>query len=140
MKRRKYGVAIVTLAVCLLTINAFPAYGQGRRGATRIRFKRGESSVIVNGQLSNKRLNQYFLVGAKAGQEMYVQVKGRNDSASLPFNFVVNPPSGKSGTANWDGNAVRIRLKETGDYEIKVELPRYLEGSVQYFSVFVKIE
>ncbi len=140
MNRQSYTVAMFVLVVCLLTTNPMIAYGQGKKGATRIRFKRGESSTTINGQLSHKQLEQYFIIGAKAGQELYVQVKGRNDSVSSPFNFVVIEPSGKYAAVNWDGDTVRMRLRKTADYKIKVGLPRYSEGSTQQFSLFIRID
>lgn len=51
MNHRKYLMSGIALAACVLVAASFQAYGQGR-GATRVRFKRGQLSTTVKGQLS----------------------------------------------------------------------------------------
>lgn len=138
MNCRRSMAIMIALAACLAAC-ALPSYGQSGRGPTRVRFKRGESSATVNGQLSGKRLSQSFLISARAGQELYVQVKGRNDSLSSPFLIYIDDPSGKSVGAGTNDDAMRIRLKQTGNYLIKVGLPHFLEGSMQQFSILVRV-
>lgn len=144
MNYRSHVLAGITLVVCVFATAPFQVQGQGKRGATRIRFKRGQSSATINGQLSSKRLEQVFLIGGQAGQELYVQIKARS-SDGLDFASVLfYDPAGKPlGTTQDD---IRIRLKQTGDYRIEVSPPGsfYRENVKGYkqvqFVLFVKIQ
>jgi hypothetical protein len=118
MKSGKVILLARLLLMCLLTVNTF-AESKSGPGNTRIRFKRGASSATVTGKLTSRRLRQFFLVAAKAGQVMYVEVRARTDDELDFANFIISDPSGK-GVASDDGGSARIRLEQTGDYQIKV--------------------
>ncbi len=143
MNHRKYLISGIALAACVLIAAPFQAYGQGR-GATRVRFKRGQSSTTVKGQLSSRRLEQVFLVGAQAGQELYLQVKART-SDGLDFAILqIYDPFGKPlGTTQEN---VSIRLTQTGDYRIEISPPgsfyrENVKGFKQMqFTLFVRVQ
>src|ERR1051326_9210663 len=108
--RRIISVSILGSVVvgCLVS-----AAAQTKSGATRIRFKRGKSSATIKGQLTSRHLEKAFLVGAQAGQDLYLEVKART-SDGLDFALLqVYDPSGQPlGTGQEDS---RIQLKQTGD-------------------------
>lgn len=114
-------VLIASLLVCLSAIDAF-ARSKPTIPATRLHFKRGESSATTSGKLTSRRLKQAFLIGAKVGQEMSVGIKAKTSDGLDFAKFMIFDPSGKS-IADDDGGAVRIRLKQTGDYRIEVPPP-----------------
>lgn len=74
-------------------------------------------ATTVKGQLSSRRLEQVFLVGAQAGQELYLQVKART-SDGLDFAILqIYDSFGKPlGTTQEN---ITIRLTQTGDYRIR---------------------
>jgi hypothetical protein len=128
----------------MLAAVPFQVYGQDRRGPTRIRFKRGQSSTTVSGQLSSRRLQQVFLIGGQAGQELYVQIKARSSDGVDFVSVLFYDPAGKPlGTTQDD---IRIRLKQTGNYRIELSPPgsfyrENLKGYKQLqFTLFVRIQ
>jgi len=141
---RNHVMATLTLAVCLLAAVPFQVPGQGRKAATRIRFKRGESSKTVRARLTSRLLERTFLVGAQSGQELYLQVKAQT-SDGLDFALLsVYDPSGES-LGNTQDN-LRIRLKKTGDYRLEISPPGsfYRENITGYkqlrFTLFLRIQ
>ncbi|HEX8267535.1 MAG TPA: hypothetical protein VF596_19195 [Pyrinomonadaceae bacterium] len=89
-------------------------------GGDRIRFAPGKSSTVVSGKISSGDEKTY-LVGARAGQTMHVEITegGANNDVVL---YIIAPngsyPMGKSGEspeydAFWNG-----KLPQSGDYKI----------------------
>jgi hypothetical protein len=138
---RIIGIAILGSLLVALTVSTA---AQTKTGATRIRFKRGQTSTTIKGQLTSRRLERTFLVGAQAGQELQVQITART-SDGLDFAILtIYDPLGKSLTITQD--SARIRLARTGDYRIEISPPGsfYRENVKGYkqmqFSLFVKIQ
>lgn len=137
--------ACVLLASCAceeFAILLSPAYGQNPKTATatRLRFKKGESSTTVRGQLSSKRLERDFLLGGRAGQELHIEVREGQGDARIE----VIDPSGKSVASNGSGNDdLTVRLKQSGVYRIEVSPPGKFyrdEGFRRMaFSLFISI-
>ena len=144
MNPRRRSLATVSVAACLITSLMFPAYALGQGASTRIRFRRGESSTTVSGRLSSRRLKQTFIIGAREGQELYLQIKARTNDGLDFANVMVFDPSGR-GVASDDGGMVRLRLGRTGDYRLEVTPPGsfYNERLKGYkrlqFSLFVSV-
>jgi hypothetical protein len=121
MKRAKSVVLAGSLLFCISAVTDISA-SKPTVPATRIHFKRGESSATVSGRLTSRRLKQAFLIGAKAGQEMSVGIKAKTSDGLDFANLMIFDPSGKTIAAD-DGGAVKTRLKQTGDYRIEVTPP-----------------
>lgn len=89
--------------------------GESKPAWRRVQFKRGSSSATVQGKVSIALPDQY-LVGARAGQVMNVQLT----SAQKSVRFLVMSPTSTSLIADnarsWTGT-----LPETGDYHIIVD-------------------
>ena len=138
--RRSVGLAGLLLFCVSAIISVAASKPTGP--ATRIHFKRGESSASVNGKLTSRRLKLAFLIGAKSGQEMSVDIKARTSDGLDFANFIIFDPSGKSIAAD----ATRTRLKQTGDYRIEVTPPGsfYREKTTGYkelrFTLTVRVE
>ena len=108
-----------SLVLCLLAINTLAA-SKTPTVAARIRFKRGESSGNVSGRLTSRLLKKSFLIGAKAGQTLYVSVEAKTSDGLNFANFLIFDPSGKSIASD---TTPSVRLKQTGDYRIEVSPP-----------------
>ncbi|MGH9848171.1 MAG: hypothetical protein ACREEM_56535, partial [Blastocatellia bacterium] len=119
MKNGKPISLAISLVICLSTIGAFASSKSGA-AATRIRFKRGESSGTVSGKLTSRLLKKTFLIGAKAGQILYANIEAKTSDGLDFANFIVLDPSGKPIA---DERTERIHLKQTGDYRIEVTPP-----------------
>ncbi len=80
----------------------------------RIRFKKGQTVACVKGNLRHIHDAAYFVLRARAGQHMRIEITGKG-----PTRGVVTFPSGKQ-----DGGPGGIifddDLTETGDYRIRV--------------------
>ncbi len=89
--------------------------GETKPAYRRLQFKRGSSSTTVQGKVSIA-LPDTFLLGARAGQTMTVQLTA--PSKSVRF-LVMNSKTSAllaDNTRNWTGT-----LPETGDYHIIVD-------------------
>lgn len=120
MINRKQLISVAIL-VALLAGVPLSVVAQTKKGATRIRFKRGDSSTTIRGQLTSRRLERVYLVRSRAGQELYLQIKARtNDGLDFAILQVYDPLGKPLGTAQ---DNLRIHLKRTGDYRIEVSPP-----------------
>lgn len=140
MKRKRQVVTQILMVALVLTSFGIPALCQGKKGATRISFKKGESSTIVKGHVSSKRLERAFAVGARSGQELYLEVReGRGDAKVLLID-----PSGKPIASDGLGEGIRVRLKQSGIYRIEVSPPgRYYRNETYeqlLFTFFISIK
>lgn len=102
----------------------------------RIRFKRGESSAVVNGKIKNGNQVTY-IVGAKAGQTMNVEVTDGGDNNDVVFSIIApnGQPAGDEGDvyhAEWRGE-----LPKTGDYKIEFSA---IESTNTNFTFYVSID
>lgn len=92
-----------------------PQTGESKPASRRVQFKRGASSATVQGTVTIS-LPDTYLVGARAGQVMTVQLTAPRKSV----NFLVSSPISTSliadNTRSWTGT-----LPETGDYTIIIQ-------------------
>jgi hypothetical protein len=66
---------IAAMSVILFVLGTpFQIYGQDKKPATRIRFRRGETATTIKGELSSKRLGRAFVLSAQVGQELHVKI------------------------------------------------------------------
>jgi hypothetical protein len=145
MSSRKLMTLALLLSGCLAMGDALAAAQQRKVGAPRVRFRRGASSATVSGTLSSRVLERSFLVGAKAGQELTIQIKAQTSDGLDFVNVMLYDPSGKP-AASSEGSALKARLKQSGDYRIEVSPPGsfYRENVTGYkkgqFSLLVNIQ
>ncbi len=89
-----------------------------------VKFQPGNFGAMVNGTITGDEYFDYTL-GAKTGQEMFVDLKVRDTNGNGVIYFNILPPD-SDGEAiyvgSMDGNTARIDLPEDGDYTIRVYL------------------
>ncbi len=89
-----------------------------------VKFESGNFGTMVNGTVTGDEYFDYSL-GAKAGQEMFADLKVSDTNGNGVVYFNILPP-GSDGVAIYngsiDGNTARIDLPEDGDYTIRVYL------------------
>ena len=104
--------------------------GESKPAHLRVRFRRGASSTTVQGKVSIA-LPDTYLVGARAGQVMTVEITARRKE----IRFMVMSPSSRSLLADnarsWTGT-----LPETGDYHLIVDADE--KGGIYSMSIAVK--
>jgi hypothetical protein len=90
-----------------------------------VKFKSGNYGTMVSGTVTGHEYFDYTL-GAKRGQEMFVELKvnGTNGDGTAYFNIL---PPGSDGVAIFNGSTsadgiARIKLPEDGTYTIRVYL------------------
>jgi hypothetical protein len=112
-KKLKTIFALVAITLMLLMATAVPA----QTGKTRrIRFARGRTSTVIKGAVVRGTRDNYIL-GASAGQTMYVHLTSRENNAS----FTIYVPgrsdviAGATDVADWEGS-----LPFSGDWTIEV--------------------
>jgi len=112
----------ILLAAFFLAFATAPALAQM---VADVKFQPGNYGTMVSGTITG---NEYFdyRLGAKAGQEMFVElnVDGTNGNGSAFFNIL---PPGSQGEAIFigsmnDGNSTKIELPKDGTYTIRVYL------------------
>lgn len=110
--------SIVTAAAIMATI---PAVAQSPVRSERVQFPRGTASTTVRGTVRGYDVIDY-VVGARAGQAMTVSLQTTNKSAY----FNVLPPRSEEALFNGSiaGNRYNGRLKDSGDYRVRVYLMR----------------
>ena len=107
------------LALLVLSSLGLPASAQSR---SEVHFEAGNYGAMVSGTVVG---NEYvdYLLGAKAGQEMFVEltVVDSNGDGTIYFNIL---PPGSSGEAiyvgSMDGNSTVVPLPADGEYTIRV--------------------
>lgn len=124
MKRELEGRAAAALLVCLLlfgTVRDAVAQG-GRSNTRRVRFPRGQSSLVLRGVLRGKADYTYVL-RARSGQTLHARLTVENDCCAA---LMTKGPDGLS-LRNADGtdagDEFTLQLTETGDYRLIVFPP-----------------
>lgn len=103
----------------------------------RIRFKRGESSAVVNGKLQNS-LGPKYIIGARAGQTLYINVTDGGEYDDVVF--YITAPNGATSIEGEDGSfhtSWRGELPENGDYKIHFAS---IEAENTDFTFFISID
>ena len=89
--------------------------GESKPASRRVQFRRGASSTTVQGRVSIE-LSDTWLVGARAGQVMTVQLTSSRSSVRFMLMTSRTTMSLADNTRSWTGT-----LPETGDYLILVD-------------------
>ena len=89
--------------------------GESKPASRRVQFKRGASSATVQGTVSIA-LPDTYLVGARAGQVMTVQLTSPRKSVTLLVSSPITTTLVADNTRSWTGT-----LPENGDYTIIVQ-------------------
>ena len=116
MNRLHFTLALVFACAAPL---AGPTFAQMK---SVVKFEPGNYGTMVNGTIEGDDYVDYML-GAKAGQEMFVEltVDGTNGTGSVYFNIL---PPGSTGEAIYNssinGNTTTVPLPSDGDYAIRV--------------------
>ncbi len=112
----------ILLAASFLAFAAAPALAQM---TADVKFQPGNYGTMVSGTIKGDEYFDYKL-GAKAGQEMFVELKvdGTNGDGTAYFNIL---PPGSDGVAIYNGSTsadgtAKIQLPEDGTYTIRVYL------------------
>ena len=104
-----------TLALAVLL--AGPALSQTK---TTVEFAPGNFGTNVGGTIEGDGYADYML-GAQAGQEMFVELTADGGGSTVYFNIL---PPGSTGEAIYnssiDGNTTTVALPADGDYTIRV--------------------
>lgn len=102
----------------------------------RIRFKRGESSAVVSGKIKNGNEVTY-IIGAKAGQTLYVNITEQSKNNDVVFHIIA--PNGETAGSEDDDlqTTWRGELPQTGDYKIVFGA---FESTNTNFTFFISIE
>jgi hypothetical protein len=107
-----YGrLAAMFLASAFLFTSVASAAGREER----IRLKRGATEVRVSGRLTPAKDRARFVIRARAGQTLSVELSGPG-----PLSGDVISPSGKSEGQPGGGVVFNERLTESGDYRIHI--------------------
>ena len=115
----KRSLKTLALALVLAAPLAGPALAQTK---SAVKFEPGNFGTMVNGTIEGDDYIDYML-GAKAGQQMFVEltVDGTNGAGAVYFNIL---PPGSQGEAIYnssvDGNSTTVALPADGDYAIRV--------------------
>ena len=106
-------------ALALALSLAAPALAQDR---IPVQFAPGNFGTMVSGTIIGDEYVDYML-GARAGQEMFVELSviDSNGSGTIYFNIL---PPGSTGEAiyngSMEGNSTTVALPANGDYAIRV--------------------
>lgn len=108
------------LAAASLCVVA-PAIAQSPTRSERVQFPRGTASQVVRGTIRGYSTVDY-IIGARAGQTMRVNM--RTGNASAYFNVIAPGAQSAMFIGSNGGNSFSGRLPQTGDYRIRVYLMR----------------
>jgi hypothetical protein len=92
-----------------------PQTGESKPSSRRVQFRRGASSATVQGRVSIE-LSDTWIVGARAGQTMTVQLNSPRSSVRFILMTSRTTQSLADNTRSWTGT-----LPDTDDYLILVE-------------------
>jgi hypothetical protein len=102
-------------AMFLASAFLFPSVASAAGREERVRLKRGATEVRVSGRLTPARDEARFVIRARAGQTLSVELSGLG-----PLSGEVVSPSGKSEGQPGGGVFFNERLNESGDYRIHI--------------------
>jgi len=123
----------IALALAMIAVALAAATAQTESAPRRIKFARGATVARGTGYLRGVRDEAWFVLRAKSGQHMRIEIRGRG-----PTRGVVVFPSGKQdggpGGVIYDGV-----IDESGDYKIRVTESSMAEAWRGRFTLAVKI-
>ena len=106
-----------------------PETGESKQASTRVQFRRGSTSATVQGMVTIS-LPDTYLVGARAGQVMTVQLMSQRKSVTFLISSPVSTSLITDNTRSWTGT-----LPENGDYTIIVQSDSHASYSM---SIIIK--
>lgn len=111
----------ISIASIAIMTAAIPATAQAPVRSERVQFARAATSATIRGSIRGYDTVDY-IVGARAGQSMSVSLQTSNTSAY----FNILPPRSEEAIFNGSVTGANFggRLKDTGDYRIRVYLMR----------------
>lgn len=128
----------ISIAAIAVTTAAIPAIAQAPVRTERVQFARGATSATIRGSIRGYDTVDY-IVGARAGQTMSVSLQTSNTSAY----FNILPPRSEEAIFNGSVTGANFagRLKDTGDYRVRVYLMRSAarRGERATFSITVGV-
>jgi hypothetical protein len=107
----------IALASMLVIATMSVSFADGVR--KRIKFPRGRTSTVINNAVLREDIDQYLL-GAKAGQRMKVEISSVEGNASFQIMMPGNKRMLPGATFDDDATRWNGELPETGDYVIEV--------------------
>ena len=120
----------------MLIAIAAPAAAQDK-SPQRVRFEKGKTSATIRGRV-NGFDTQDYVVGAKAGQQMAIDIKASNPQTY----FVLYSINGKATDMN-ETDHYSLETNESGDYVIRVFMMRAAarrKGATSTFSLTISIK
>lgn len=111
---RKQLFRLSTFALMLTLLGAQLASGSARSRVRRIHFQRGATTTSVHGRLRGINDKALFVVRARQGQHMQIEITGRGPTRG----FITSPSGAQNGGPG--GIVFDEDLTETGDYRIRV--------------------
>jgi hypothetical protein len=118
---------------CLLFVAIIAGARLTASGQTRVYFARGATRATVRGYLRGARDEANFVLRAKAGQHMRVEIKGRGATRGV-VTFPSGQGDGQPGGVIFDGV-----LPDTGDYGIRVTESSMADAWRGNFTVIVDV-
>ena len=115
MLNRK-NILILACIIILLPGSTLPTLAQSN--AERVRFSPGRTSTVLRGRIIGFNTKDY-LIGAKAGQIMTLQLSSPNPYAYFVVYSINGRPTDMNETTKWSET-----LTETGDYVVRVFMMR----------------
>jgi len=101
-------------ALILAALLASTAFSSPARGVRRINFRHGQTHVSIRGHLNGINDEDYFVLRARRGQHMRVEIIGDGPTRGV----VLFPSGGQDGAPG--GVVFDDDLPDTGDYRIRV--------------------
>lgn len=118
-RRVIFRIPVLILAAFGLTAVAAPAFAQTK---SDVKFEAANYGTMVNGTIIGDEYIDYML-GAKAGQKMFVElnVDGTNGNGTVYFNILPPHSTGEAiYVGSMDGNSTTVTLPKDGEYAIRV--------------------
>lgn len=128
-KRFLASLVLLVLLVPFLSLVNTSATGPVRR----IRFKPGATQASVKGRLKGMNDEALFVLSARKGQHMRVEIIGRGATRG----WVISPSGEEDGQPG--GIIFDNQLKETGDYRIRVTESQMADAWKGTFTLKVSI-
>ena len=131
MNRKRHQLcASLALAIGIL---GFVVSAQAQKAPRRITFARGATIARASGYLRGVRDEAWFVIRARAGQRMRVDVRGRGPTRGVLY-FPSGKQDGGPGGIIYDGE-----IDESGDYRIRVTESSMANAWRGSFTVIVEI-
>lgn len=123
-QRVRNGRLLATIFALVLSLQlcAESSYGGYAALERRIRFRRGQTEAQVKGRLNGMADKALFVLRARKGQHMRVEIKGQGATRG----WVISPSGEEEGAPG--GVIFDNELRETGDYRIRVRESQMAEA------------